>query len=86
MPAMTGGEVRARIARAKVAAQQWRESSFANRRRLLKTILKFILKEQKTICRVAARDSGKAMVDAGFGELIVTCEKIRWLLSVSSQP
>ena len=31
-------------------------------------------------CRVAARDSGKPMVDAAFGEVMVTCEKIAWLL------
>jgi hypothetical protein len=30
-------------------------------------------------CRVAARDSGKPMVDAAFGELMVTCEKAAWL-------
>ena len=32
------------------------------------------------VCRVAVRDSGKAMVDAAFGELMVTCEKIDWLV------
>uniref|UniRef100_A0A061RL47 Aldehyde dehydrogenase n=1 Tax=Tetraselmis sp. GSL018 TaxID=582737 RepID=A0A061RL47_9CHLO len=80
VPAMGAEEVRERIGRAREAAVQWRDSSFAQRRLLLRTLLKFILREQKTICRVAARDSGKAMVDAGFGELIVTCEKIRWLL------
>jgi hypothetical protein len=26
---------------------------------------------------VAARDSGKPMVDAAFGEVLVTCEKIK---------
>ena len=30
--------------------------------------------------RVAARDSGKPMVDAAFGEVMVTCEKLAWLL------
>jgi acyl-CoA reductase-like NAD-dependent aldehyde dehydrogenase len=29
--------------------------------------------------RVSARDSGKAMLDAILGEVIVTCEKIHWL-------
>ena len=31
-------------------------------------------------CRVAAKDSGKPVVDAAFGEVMVTCEKIAWLL------
>ncbi len=30
--------------------------------------------------RVSAIDSGKPMVDAAFGEVMVTCEKIWWLL------
>lgn len=30
--------------------------------------------------RVAAEDSGKPVVDAAFGEVMVTCEKIAWLL------
>lgn len=29
--------------------------------------------------RVSARDSGKPMVDAIVGEVVVTCEKIHWL-------
>lgn len=29
---------------------------------------------------MAARDSGKVMVDAAFGELMVTCEKMMWLV------
>ena len=32
-------------------------------------------------CRVAALDSGKVMVDAAFGEVMVTCEKATWLLA-----
>ena len=31
-------------------------------------------------CREASRDSGKPMVDAAFGEVMVTCEKIAWLI------
>ena len=31
-------------------------------------------------CRVSSRDSGKTAVDAAFGEVMVTCEKIWWLL------
>ena len=30
--------------------------------------------------RVSSRDSGKTAVDAAFGEVMVTCEKIWWLL------
>jgi acyl-CoA reductase-like NAD-dependent aldehyde dehydrogenase len=30
--------------------------------------------------RVASMDSGKPMVDAAFGEVMVTCEKLAWLI------
>ena len=30
--------------------------------------------------RVSSRDSGKTAVDAALGEVMVTCEKIWWLL------
>lgn len=54
------------------------------RRELLQIWLKYIVDNQDTICRVAARDSGKPLVDAGFGEVIVTCEKIRYAQHSSS--
>ena len=31
-------------------------------------------------CPVSARDSGKPLVDAAFGEVLVSLEKITWLL------
>lgn len=79
MPAMSAAQVKEMIAKAKEAQQEWKKSSFAQRRKLLKILLKFIIENQETICRVASRDSGKPMVDAILGEVIVTCEKIHWL-------
>ena len=32
------------------------------------------------VYRVSSRDSGKTAVDAALGEVMVTCEKIWWLL------
>jgi acyl-CoA reductase-like NAD-dependent aldehyde dehydrogenase len=59
-----------------VMLQIWRTSSFSQRRRLLKIILKFIISNQETICRVSARDSGKAMLDAVMGEVGSDCSCI----------
>lgn len=42
---------------------------------------RFVIDNQEAICKVSALDSGKPMVDAAFGEVIVTCEKIQWLLN-----
>lgn len=43
-------------------------------------MLKFILENQEVIARVACLDSGKTMVDAGLGEILVTVEKLRWTI------
>ena len=71
----------AKVERAAVAQKEWAKSSFEQRRRLLRIIQRFILENQEPICRVSARDSGKPMVDAAFGEVMVTLEKIQWLCS-----
>lgn len=83
--AMSAEEVRARIRRASEAQKEWAKSSFATRRKLLRVIQRFILEEQDSICRVSARDSGKPLVDAAFGEVLVTLEKIRWLCNEGEQ-
>jgi len=85
MHAMTAAEVRERIERARVAQKTWAKSSFKQRRLLLKIIQRFVLENQDDICQVSARDSGKPLVDAAFGEILVTLEKIRWLLREGEQ-
>ena len=80
-PAMTADQVKSSIHKARVAQQEWKYSSFAQRKRVLSVMLKYILEHQEEICTISAKDSGKPMVDCAFGELIVTCEKIRWLMS-----
>jgi acyl-CoA reductase-like NAD-dependent aldehyde dehydrogenase len=68
------------IQKATEAHVEWRETSFEERRKVLKTMLKFILENQETIARVACLDSGKTMVDASLGEILVTVEKLRWVI------
>ena len=45
----------------------------------MKTMLRFVVENQATIAKVAVRDSGKTVTDAIFGEVLVTCEKLKWL-------
>jgi|TARA_B110000090_G_scaffold91866_1_gene104034 delta 1-pyrroline-5-carboxylate dehydrogenase len=80
MKAMSADEVKTIIGKAKVAQAQWKKSSWKQRKLLLKVIARFILDNQDDICKVSARDSGKPLVDAAFGEILVTLEKIKWLL------
>ena len=80
-PVMSGAEVEAAVARARLAQAQWATTTFAQRRRLLRILSRCVLDHAEVICRVSARDSGKTMVDASFGEVLVTLEKLHWLCS-----
>ena len=77
----TPADVEDAVRRARRAQHEWRRSSFAQRRRLLRTLLRFIVENTQTVARVACRDSGKTKVDAVFGEIAVTCEKLRWTIA-----
>ncbi|XVE65516.1 hypothetical protein DITRI_Ditri08aG0005900 [Diplodiscus trichospermus] len=80
-PALTPAEVEERVEQARKAQKIWAKSSFKQRRRFLRILLKYIIEHQKLICEVSSRDTGKTMVDASLGEIMTTCEKITWLLS-----
>ena len=81
------------IGKAKAAQLKWRNTTFEQRAQVLRTLLKFILEHQEDIARVSCRDSGvlrhfdpafnlqKTMIDASLGEILVTCEKLRWLIA-----
>jgi acyl-CoA reductase-like NAD-dependent aldehyde dehydrogenase len=43
--------------------------------------MKYVMDNAEQICRVAGLDSGKTMVDAQLGEILVTVEKIQWTLA-----
>lgn len=68
------------ISKASEAQIQWAKTGFTQRRRVLRTLLKFLLDNQELVARVACLDSGKTRVDALFGELLVTAEKLQWTL------
>ncbi|TKA59765.1 hypothetical protein B0A55_11778 [Friedmanniomyces simplex] len=68
------------ISKATRAQPEWGRTTFAQRRRVLKTLLTFILDSQEDIVRAACLDSGKTRVDALFGEVLVTAEKLKWTI------
>jgi acyl-CoA reductase-like NAD-dependent aldehyde dehydrogenase len=39
-----------------------------------------VLENQETITRVACLDSGKTRIDASFGEILITAEKLQWTI------
>lgn len=74
-------ELNSTIIRAKLAQKSWAKSSFTLRRKVLRTLSKFILDNQETIARIACRDSGKTKLDALMGEIFVTLEKLNWIVA-----
>jgi acyl-CoA reductase-like NAD-dependent aldehyde dehydrogenase len=75
--AMTNDEVNYICRRAKEAQKIWCQTSYRERRKVLRTLQKYIVTHIDDICRVCTRDSGKTPVDALLGEVMTTCEKIR---------
>ncbi|KAI0542747.1 Aldehyde/histidinol dehydrogenase [Xylaria digitata] len=68
------------IAQAAAAQEKWANTSFAERRKVLRSMLQHILDNQEQICRVSSLDSGKTMIDAQLGEIMVTAEKLQWTI------
>ncbi|KAG0208362.1 Meiotic Sister-Chromatid recombination aldehyde dehydrogenase [Mortierella sp. GBA30] len=79
--AHTKADVDQALARARKAQEKWQKTTFAQRKIVLQSLLDFVLLHQESICRVAARDTGKTMVDGKFGEILTVCERIRWTLA-----
>ena len=84
-PAMDAVEVNKIVASARVAQQEWKKSSFDKRRLLMRTMCRFFTENQETCARVAVRESGKTLLDALIGEILVTCEKLTWLANSGEQ-
>ncbi|KAJ9161631.1 ALDH-like protein [Coniochaeta hoffmannii] len=68
------------IAAAQTAQETWARTTFPQRRAVLRALLRHVLDNQEEICRAACLDSGKTMVDAELGEIMVTAEKLRWTI------
>jgi acyl-CoA reductase-like NAD-dependent aldehyde dehydrogenase len=48
---------------------------------IAKVTVRFILDNQDPIARAACLDSGKTRIDASFGEILVTAEKLKWTIN-----
>lgn len=47
----------------------------------MRSMLQYVLDNQEELCRIACLDSGKTMVDAQLGEILVTAEKLTWTIN-----
>ena len=47
---------------------------------MLRTLLRYVLTHQDDIASACCLDSGKTKIDASFGEVLVTAEKLKWTI------
>ncbi|KIP11111.1 hypothetical protein PHLGIDRAFT_125015 [Phlebiopsis gigantea 11061_1 CR5-6] len=69
-----------KIRLAAAAQESWRTSSFADRRKVVRSLKKWLVDNQETCAKVAARDTGKTLLDAALGEILTTASKMDWLV------
>jgi acyl-CoA reductase-like NAD-dependent aldehyde dehydrogenase len=74
-------QVEAIVGRARASQPRWAATSFEQRRAVLRDLLEWIVAHQSDICHLAARDSGKTLVDAAMGEVFPVCEKLRYTIA-----
>lgn len=79
-PSKTEADIDEMVSKAGKAQSTWGNSDFSRRLRVLASLHDYILNNQDLIARVACRDSGKTMLDASMGEILVTLEKIQWTI------
>ncbi|PTN14992.1 meiotic recombination directing protein [Saccharomyces cerevisiae] len=79
-PSKTEADIDEMVSKAGKAQSTWGNSDFSRRLRILASLHDYILNNQDLIARVACRDSGKTMLDASMGEILVTLEKIQWTI------
>jgi acyl-CoA reductase-like NAD-dependent aldehyde dehydrogenase len=72
-------DVEGKVASCRAAQAEWSRTSFAERRRVLRMMMEVVLGQADEICKISSVDTGKTRVDAMFGEIMVTCEKIAWV-------
>ncbi|KAJ9473921.1 putative aldehyde dehydrogenase-like protein [Pseudozyma hubeiensis] len=77
----TAETIAEKLSKARRAQTKWGQSSFALRRKVLRTMKNWVVNDSETIARVASRDTGKTAIDAAFGELLTTLSKLQWTIS-----
>ncbi|KAJ7074290.1 aldehyde dehydrogenase domain-containing protein [Mycena amicta] len=73
-------EIAHKIKLAQIAQKTWKQTSFGRRRRVMRSLNKWLVENQDVCARTACRDTGKTLVDAALGEIITTCCKLQYMI------
>eukprot|EP00029_Vermamoeba_vermiformis_P006610 TRINITY_DN2640_c0_g1_i1.p1 TRINITY_DN2640_c0_g1~~TRINITY_DN2640_c0_g1_i1.p1 ORF type:complete len:597 (-),score=140.94 TRINITY_DN2640_c0_g1_i1:30-1820(-) len=71
-------EVEECVRKAQIAQEKWAQVSFEERKAVLRDIMETVLVNKDDICRASSLDTGKTIFEAMVGEVMITCEKIRY--------
>lgn len=74
-------DIKDKIRKSAQAQKTWKKTSFTQRRRVVRSLLKWLVDNQEVCARVACRDTGKTLIDASLGEILTTCSKMEWLIN-----
>ncbi|KAF8638823.1 hypothetical protein AX17_001881 [Amanita inopinata Kibby_2008] len=78
-------DIQDKIRRATQAQKKWKQTTFTQRKRVVRSLLKWLVDNQEVCARVACRDTGKTLIDASLGEILTTCSKMEWLIKHGEQ-
>jgi acyl-CoA reductase-like NAD-dependent aldehyde dehydrogenase len=81
VPVSKPEEVAEAVADARVVAERWAESSFAERRALLGSVAEAVLDHADEIARTVTAETGKPLVESYTAELFVGLDNLVWAAS-----
>ena len=73
-------EIESKIKRAAEAQKKWKHTTFQQRRRVVRSLLKWLVENQDVCARVACRDTGKTCECLGNALRLLVDLKIDWFL------
>ena len=73
-------EVRGAVTRARSAQKEWAQSTFRQRRAVLRHIMNYVLDHADELCGLIVKDAGKTYENAMMGEILPICTKINWTI------
>lgn len=85
VPAMKKDEIEKIVDKSRIAHDIWKKSTFSKRKEFLRVLLRYVTENQELCARISVKESGKTLLDALFGEILVTCEKLTWLIESGEQ-
>lgn len=77
----TNKDIKQVVSNANIAHNTYKHTSLAERKALLQLLLDYIVAHQNEIIRLSCECTGKSTTEAAVGEILTTCEKLRYYIA-----